>query len=154
MDGCGYSEKPLLISLHPISACTSSLALCEVSNPIKQPPNPVITKPYEIILKQVFFVVLKSITHFLVFPLFLHVEFLFSLQLPSFLSSFLLNPNPFSLFYQNTKRKKTDLPISLFFVMSSVLTNKARWFTLSTNMSFPSSRTTSKKPFLQLSLPL
>ena len=150
MDGCGYSEKPLLISFHPISVCTSSLALCEVSITIKQPPNPVITKPYEIILKQVFFVVLKSTTHFLVFPLFLHVEFLFSLQLPSFLR----NPYPFSHFYQNTKRKKTNLPVSLFFVKSSVLTNKARWFTLSTNMSFPSSTTTSNKPFLQLSLPL
>jgi hypothetical protein len=106
MDGCGYSEKPLLISLHPISVCTSSLALCEVSNPIKQHPNPVITKPYEIILKQVFFVVLKSTTHFLVFPLFLHVEFLFSLQLPSFLSFFSIKiPFLFSIKTQKERRQ-------------------------------------------------
>ncbi len=153
MDGCGYSEKHLLISLHPISVCTSSLALGEVSNPIKQSPNPVITKPYEIILKQVFFVVLKSTTHFLIFPLFLHVEFLFSLQLPSFLPFFSIQI-PFLFSIKTQKRKKTNLPISLFFVKSSVLTNKVRWFTLSTNMSFPSLRTTSNKPFLQVSLPL
>ena len=149
MDGCGFSEKPLSISLHPMSVCSSSLASGQVSITIKQPPNPVITKPYETILKQVLFVVLKSSPDFSPFPLFLHVQFLFSLQFPSFL----LNPNPFSLFHQNPKRKKTELPISFFFLKSSVLTNKASWFPLSTKMSFPSSRRTSKKPFLQLSLP-
>ena len=149
MDGCGFSEKPLSISLHPMSVCSSSLASGQVSITIKQPPNPVITKPYETILKQVLLVVLKSSADFSPFPLFLHVQFLFSLQFPSFL----LNPNPFSLFHQNPKRKKTELPISFFFLKSSVLTNKASWFPLSTKMSFPSSRRTSKKPFLQLSLP-
>ena len=149
MDGCGFSEKPLSISLHPMSVCSSSLASGQVSITIKQPPNPVITKPYETILKQLLFVVLKSSPDFSPFPLFLHVQFLFSLQFPSFL----LNPNPFSLFHQNPKRKKTELPISFFFLKSSVLTNKASWFPLSTKMSFPSSRRTSKKPFLQLSLP-
>ncbi len=127
MDCCVFSEKPLLTSLHPMSVCTSSLVLGEVSTSIKQPPNPVITKAYETILKQVLFVVLKSSTDFLLFPLFLHVEFLFSLEFPSFL----LHPNPFSLFFQNPKRKKTDLPISFFFLKSSVLTNKASLFPLS-----------------------
>ena len=141
MDGCGFSEKPLSISLHPMSVCSSSLASGQVSITIKQPPNPVITKPYETILKQVLFVVLKSSPDFSPFPLFLHVQFLFSLQFPSFL----LNPNPFSLFHQNPKRKKTELPISFFFLKSSVLTNKASWFPLSTKMSFPSSRRTSKE---------
>ena len=149
MDGCGFSEKPLSISLHPMCVCSSSLSSGQVSITIKQPPNPVITKPYETILKQLLFVVLKSSPDFSQFPLFLHVQFLFSLQFPSFL----LNPNPFSLFHQNPKRKKTELPISFFFLKSSVLTNKASWFPLSTKMSFPSSRRTSKKPFLQLSLP-
>ena len=47
----GSCEKPLLISLHALSACTSSLASGDISVALKQAPGPVLTSAYETLLK-------------------------------------------------------------------------------------------------------